>query len=77
MRTTGDIIPSTAWPPACWGSRAGTIRGHRPEVEYEEVLKGVNGRILTLADAAGVEIGNAAEDRLEPVAAATSTSAWT
>ena len=38
------------------------------EVEYEEVLKGVNGRILTLADAAGVEIGNAAEDRLEPVA---------
>ena len=38
------------------------------EVECEEVLKGVNGRILTLADAAGGESENAAEDRLEPVA---------
>ena len=38
------------------------------EVEYEEWLKGQNGTILTLADAAGVEIENAAEDRIEPVA---------
>lgn len=38
------------------------------EVEYEEWLKGQNGMILTLADAAGVEIENAAEDRIEPVA---------
>ncbi|MBQ8813463.1 MAG: peptidoglycan glycosyltransferase [Lachnospiraceae bacterium] len=38
------------------------------EVEYEEVLKGDNGLILSLADAAGVEIENAAELRQEPVA---------
>lgn len=38
------------------------------EVEYETFLKGQDGVILTLADAAGVEIENAAEDRIEPVA---------
>lgn len=38
------------------------------EVEYEECLKGINGKILTMADAAGVEIENAAEDRIEPIA---------
>lgn len=38
------------------------------EVKYEEYLKGTNGMILTLADAAGVEIDNAFEDRIEPVA---------
>ena len=38
------------------------------EVEYEEYLKGINGKILTMADAAGIEIENAAEDRIEPVA---------
>lgn len=38
------------------------------EVVYESWLKGINGTILTLADAAGVEIGNAFEDRMEPVA---------
>lgn len=37
------------------------------EVKYEEVLKGDNGLILSLADAAGVEIENAAELRVEPV----------
>lgn len=37
------------------------------EVVYEEWLKGVNGTILTQADAAGVEIENAFEDRIEPV----------
>ncbi len=36
------------------------------EVVYEEWLKGVNGLILTQADAAGVEIANAFEDRVEP-----------
>jgi stage V sporulation protein D (sporulation-specific penicillin-binding protein) len=40
------------------------------EVKYEEYLKGTNGKILTLADAAGVEIDNAFEDRVEPVAGA-------
>lgn len=40
------------------------------EVKYEEYLKGTNGMILTLADAAGVEIDNAFEDRIEPVAGA-------
>lgn len=38
------------------------------EVKYEETLKGDNGLILSLADAAGVEIENAAELRVEPVA---------
>ena len=38
------------------------------EVEYEKCLKGINGKILTMADAAGVEIENAAEDRIEPIA---------
>ena len=38
------------------------------EVQYESYLKGQDGTILTLSDAAGVEIENAAEDRIEPVA---------
>lgn len=38
------------------------------EVQYEKYLKGTDGTILTLSDAAGVEIENAAEDRIEPVA---------
>lgn len=38
------------------------------EVVYEETLKGDNGLILSLTDAAGVEIENAAELREEPVA---------
>lgn len=37
------------------------------EVKYEPYLKGLNGKILTMADAAGIEIENAAEDRIEPV----------
>lgn len=37
------------------------------EVKYEPYLKGTNGLILTQADAAGVEIENAFEDRVEPV----------
>lgn len=38
------------------------------EVMYEQILKGIDGKILTMTDAAGVEIENAAEDRVEPVA---------
>ena len=38
------------------------------EVKYEQYLKGLNGKILTMTDAAGIEIENAAEDRIEPVA---------
>ena len=38
------------------------------EVKYEDYLKGTNGKILTMSDAAGIEIENAAEDRIEPVA---------
>lgn len=37
------------------------------EVAYESYLKGINGKILTMTDAAGVEIANAFEDRIEPV----------
>ncbi len=36
------------------------------EVEYEKYLKGVDGTILTLTTAYGVEIKNAAEGRIEP-----------
>lgn len=38
------------------------------EVMYETYLKGANGKILTMTDAAGIEIENAFEDRVEPVA---------
>lgn len=36
------------------------------EVEYDNYLKGTDGTILTLTTAYGVEIENAAEDRIEP-----------
>ncbi len=38
------------------------------EVSYENTLKGTNGLILTVTDAAGVELENEAETRVEPVA---------
>lgn len=38
------------------------------EVSYESLLKGLDGSILTMATAGGVEIRNGAEDRREPVA---------
>lgn len=37
------------------------------EVKYDEYLQGINGKILTLTDAAGLEIENAGERRQEPV----------
>lgn len=37
------------------------------EVEYEEVLSGTPGKILTLTDARGVELEDTGETRLEPV----------
>lgn len=43
------------------------------EVMYEKILKGQDGKILTLSDARGVEVENAAEERLEPVAGNTLT----
>jgi stage V sporulation protein D (sporulation-specific penicillin-binding protein) len=36
------------------------------EVKYDKYLKGIDGTILTLTTAYGVEIENAAEDRVEP-----------
>lgn len=38
------------------------------EVKYDKYLKGIDGTILTLTTAYGVEIKNAAEDRIEPQA---------
>ncbi len=38
------------------------------EVKYESYLKGTNGTILSMADAAGVELKNGKEERIEPVA---------
>jgi len=43
------------------------------EVMYEKYLKGLDGKILTLTDAKGVELENAAEERIEPVAGSTLT----
>ena len=43
------------------------------EVMYESYLKGLDGTILTLSDAKGVEVENAAEERKEPVAGKTLT----
>ncbi len=37
------------------------------EVKYDDFLKGIDGTILTLTTAYGVEIKNAAEDRVEPI----------
>ncbi|EET60063.1 penicillin-binding protein, transpeptidase domain protein [Marvinbryantia formatexigens DSM 14469] len=37
------------------------------EVKYEDILKGSDGKILTLTDARGVELPEAGESRLEPV----------
>lgn len=37
------------------------------EVKYDDYLKGTDGKILTLTTAYGVEIKNAAEDRVEPI----------
>lgn len=37
------------------------------EVKYDEYLEGINGKILALTDARGVEIKNAGERRSEPV----------
>lgn len=38
------------------------------EVKYESVLKGTDGKILTLTDARGIEIEGAAEERVEAIA---------
>jgi stage V sporulation protein D (sporulation-specific penicillin-binding protein) len=38
------------------------------EVKYDEYLSGTDGKILTYTDARGVEVENAPEDRIEPVA---------
>ncbi|MGN1140240.1 MAG: peptidoglycan D,D-transpeptidase FtsI family protein [Oliverpabstia sp.] len=38
------------------------------EVKYEEVLKGIDGKILTTTDARGVELNGIGESRVEPVA---------
>ncbi len=37
------------------------------EVKYESYLKGINGTILTVTDARGIELEGVAEDRVEPV----------
>ncbi len=38
------------------------------EVKYEDVLKGIDGKILTLTDARGIELDTYGEHRIEPVA---------
>ena len=41
------------------------------EVKYDEVLSGTDGKILTLTDARGIEIEDAAEERVEAIAGKT------
>ena len=38
------------------------------EVQYEEVLKGIDGKILTTTDARGIELAEIGESRVEPAA---------
>ena len=38
------------------------------EVKYDEVLEGINGKILTTTDARGIELDGIGESRVEPVA---------
>ncbi len=38
------------------------------EVQYDQVLEGTQGKILTLTDARGIELPEAGESRLEPIA---------
>ncbi len=38
------------------------------EVKYDEVLEGINGKILTTTDARGIELDVIGESRVEPVA---------
>jgi len=38
------------------------------EVKYDEILEGINGKILTTTDARGVELSEIGESRVEPVA---------
>lgn len=38
------------------------------EVEYEDYLKGIDGQILTMTDAKGIELDGMAENRIEPIA---------
>lgn len=38
------------------------------EVEYESVLKGIDGTILTMTTASGIELDAMAEERIEPIA---------
>ena len=68
MRTINDIIHMDVW-----HRSAGIHRGDNQgiiglEVQYEKYLKGTDGKILTLTDAAGIELENEAEDRIEPEA---------
>lgn len=49
------------------GFTGGDNQGIGIEVKYDEYLEGINGKILTLTDARGVEIKNAGERRSEPV----------
>ena len=48
-----------------WGDNQGIVG---LEVMYEEVLKGIDGKILTTTDARGVELSELGESRVEPVA---------
>lgn len=37
------------------------------ESRYDDILRGTDGKILTMTDYQGVELGNQAEDRIEPI----------
>lgn len=69
MRISNGIILMANWRPRCCDLRESDNQGIIGlEVKYEDYLQGIPGRILTLTDARGVEIENAKENRVEPVA---------
>lgn len=67
-KETGDAIRSYELASKVIGFTGGDNQGIIGiEVKYDEYLEGINGKILTLTDARGVEIKNAGERRSEPV----------
>lgn len=67
MRILRGTIPAAIWHPGFWALPEDNQGIIGLEVKYEEVLKGINGKILTTTDARGVELNGIGESRVEPV----------
>ena len=77
MKTLNDIILIVTLASRVLGFTGGDNQGIIGlEVKYEEYLKGINGTILTVTDARGIELERVAEDRIEPVAGGNSADQY-